>query len=221
MELDRAGTTKQHDPSSPPPAETSSESSPSPTTNASPIVSEAGKRAEDHDSLVTVRLSEPPALQVNTNVMPSVLPSRKSLYGAEYTPSDAMAEAVQEEDEEGSPDGDDGERPQLTPLPTNLVGRSLEDELHDNDGDTVLDEEEQPQQAYDTQGEAEEEAEPRGSSESDVNWDGLQRTEDQESKGQDTENVSAPLPYLTCCVGSIQLLLRGVSLLTLGALAPL
>jgi hypothetical protein len=146
-------------------------SSPSPADDAA-------KRAMDHDSLVTVRLSEPPTLHVNTVVSADAIPSRKSLYGNEYTPTDAMAEIVKEEEDISEPEESAKEKP------ASEHGRSLQDELEANDGDDEagdIDVNDTPQTPID----------PRQSVESEVvNWDKLQQTEDEESKDQDSENAS-------------------------------
>ncbi|KAI1409135.1 rab-GTPase-TBC domain-containing protein [Hypoxylon sp. FL1857] len=47
----------------------------------------------EHDSMVTVRLSEPPSLSVNTDLPPNMLPFRKSIWGHECTPTSATAPA--------------------------------------------------------------------------------------------------------------------------------
>ncbi|KAK1752123.1 rab GTPase-activating protein 1-like protein [Echria macrotheca] len=143
-------------------------------TTPSPVATEPRKRVIDHDSLVTVRLSEPPTLHVNTSIPPSSLPSRRTVYGIEYTPSETMAESLQEED--GSDTDMEPETPALERRPT------LEDELRENDSDTEEEEE----------GEDERSSEKRPSSESDrVNWEQLQKTEDMEAKEQNSDNVSS------------------------------
>lgn len=193
MELDQVGAQEdQHEPSSLS-TPTSTESSQS-STDISPVTDET-TRAADHDSLVTVRLSEPPTLQANTNVVPNALPPRKSLYGHEYTPSDAMAEPVKEEvEEEAESDEDDDD--DLTPLPN--IGRSLEDELEDNDN------EEYAALGRETAGEQAQEdthaTDSRPSLDSDVDWHELQKTEDEESRGQDADNVGASLSLVRWAV---------------------
>lgn len=124
----------------------------------------------DRDSLVTVRLSEPPSLHINTAVSPSALPARKSSFpDYTYGPSDAMAETLEEDDDSDSevfePDTSAKRRP------------NLQDELAgdaDDDGDD----------------------DPRSSSDSErVDWDRLQKTEDMELKAQ---NVRAQRRLLPC-----------------------
>jgi hypothetical protein len=130
---------------------------------------EVEKRAMDHDSLVTVRLSEPPSLTINTAIPPNLLPSRKTVYGIEYTPTEIMTESVEEEpssDQEKDPD-----------TPALNHGASLQDEL----------------EHLSSEGEEGENGdfEERTSSESEtVDWEQLQKTEDMESKDQGSDNVS-------------------------------
>jgi hypothetical protein len=140
----------------------------------SPVATEPQKRVIDHDSLVTVRLSEPPTLHVNTSIPPSSLPSRRTVYGIEYTPSETMAESLQEED--GSDTDMEAETPALERRPT------LEDELRETNSDSEGEEDEGGRSS-----------EERPSSESDrVNWEQLQETEDMEAKDQNSDNVSLP-----------------------------
>ena len=119
------------------------------------------KGVETHDSMVTVRLSEPPVLTVNTNVGPNSTAPAKPQPGHGYKPSDAMAEAVQEE--ETSHDGDgDGD----VTFARQHEGRT--------DGDQSPDDV----------------ATPVSESDDEVDWEELQKTEDQESKDQQSDNVS-------------------------------
>jgi len=119
------------------------------------------KGVETHDSMVTVRLSEPPVLTVNTNVGPNSMAPAKPQPGHGYKPSDAMAEAVQEE--ETSHDGDgDGD----VTFARQHEGRT--------DGDQSPDDV----------------ATPVSESDDEVDWEELQKTEDQESKDQQSDNVS-------------------------------
>lgn len=168
-------------------------------SDTAPIVDEHSQRLVDHDSLVTVRLSEPPYLHVNTNIAPNILPSRKSLHENDYTRSDAMADAVNRDQ-----DGDESLRKQEEPevilrSPTTIVGdhsRTLQDELGEDDespDDTesihsILDDADITQQdSNDTSVTSH----PRTSEE--TNWDQLQEIENQESKHQVSENVSFSL----------------------------
>ncbi|KAK0701792.1 rab-GTPase-TBC domain-containing protein [Lasiosphaeria miniovina] len=145
--------------------------------NSSPPAAESQKRALDHDSLVTVRLSEPPSLYVNTSVPPNTLPSRRSLYGLDYTPSDTLTEPVPEEDDGGVLEHFE------TDSPASDKGRSLQEELEQMDSE---DGEEKDGEIQELQ--------QRSSSESDsVKWDELQKTEDSESREQDSDHSTALL----------------------------
>lgn len=159
-----------------------------------PAVDENSRRVVDHDSLVTVRLSEPLYLHVNTNIAPNVLPSRKSLCGNEHTPSDAVAEAVKEK-EEGIEDLQEPVEYETTKSPATTVSdhsRSLQDELGEDDlpddtdsiHSTLDDADITQQESNDTSVISH----PRSSEE--TNWDQLQEIEDQESKDQFLQNVS-------------------------------
>jgi len=121
------------------------------------------KGVETHDSMVTVRLSEPPVLTVNTNVGPNSMAPAKPQPGHGYKPSDAMAEAVQEEETSHDRDGDgDGD----VTFARQHEGRT--------DGDQSPDDV----------------ATPVSESDDEVDWEELQKTEDQESKDQQSDNVS-------------------------------
>lgn len=139
-------------------------------TGSSPVAVEVKKRAMDHDSLVTVRLSEPPSLHINTAIPPNPLPSRKTVYGIDYTPNDAMAESLKEEE------NSDADKDPETPV--TKTGLNLQEELGQLDSDFQEDEE------------GAETVEGRSSLDSDkVDWEGLQKTEDMESKDQESDNV--------------------------------
>jgi hypothetical protein len=141
-------------------------------SNFSPNAGEVEKRAMDHDSLVTVRLSEPPSLHINTSIPPSLLPSRKTVYGIEYTPTDVMTESVEEE---GSGTDLGGE----LETPTSGQSLNLQDELEQS-GSTGDAEDAGAEQAV----------EERTSSDSEtVDWDQLQKTEEMESQDQDSDKV--------------------------------
>ena len=208
-----ASTGASADPMSEPPSAAPAPA-PAPVPTPVPAPESAETRHIDHDSLVTVRLSEPPTLHVNTSLPMSILPSRRSLYGNEYTPTDAMAEIVHEEKHD-----DERSEGYPTPTPASKLGKSLQDEL--DDGEEPNEEaEEVPEEEREEEGgggkeerkeeiEKEEEEErdakleeesteedktevetPRNSSESEeVNWEQLQKSEDQESKVQDSDNV--------------------------------
>ncbi|KAK5660481.1 hypothetical protein OQA88_13029 [Cercophora sp. LCS_1] len=141
---------------------------------SSPVTAEVKKRAMDHDSLVTVRLSEPPSLHINTAIPPNPLPSRRTVYGIDYTPNDVMAESLEEED-----NSDTDKEPET---PVTKTGLTLQDELGHSDADASEEEDDTARK------------DGRSSSDSDkVDWDELQKTEDMESKDQDSDNSTAVL----------------------------
>ena len=201
MEQDQLRTENEHVSKPPPPALHSSSGPQLPADSSSIAESHEQARSADHDSLVTVRLSEPPpSLHVNTNVGSSVVvPSKKTPYGHEYTPSDAMAETVREEEEEEESGGEDGRvdggkapGPRIDierqpPSPSwSGEGRSLGDELceagEDENGVGQPDEEDGREDDPATH--------RRNSSASEVDWNELQKTEDAQSK-KDSGNVSS------------------------------
>jgi len=169
-------------------------------SDPAPVADENGQHVVAHDSLVTVRLSEPPDLHVNTNIEPIDLPSRESLCENDYTPSDAMTESAEEEhDGVGRWQGEEETDVEIQSPTTGLVDHphSLHDELGEpdspDDSDSIhstLDDTDITQQdSNDTSGISQ----PRTSEE--TNWDQLQEIEDQESKDTVSENVS-PLNLL-------------------------
>jgi hypothetical protein len=162
------------------------------------VVDEKAKRAIDHDSLVTVRLSEPPTLEIGRNSSIGPMPSTPSIYAEDYAPLEAEAELVKEDqsreehasevaesqdlsnighvrnlqDELGLHGG--AETPNDTSDDSASMHHTLDDtaiEMEDSDEDTTLDMDD-----------------PRSSEE--TNWDQLQKIEDEESRDQD--NVSDP-----------------------------
>jgi hypothetical protein len=193
MELEQEGTTPKHKPSESVSSTISSINGSRPSTVAG---SEGKGRAMEHDSLVTVRLSEPPTLYVNTTSLPSSsLPSRKSLYGNEYTPSDVMAESVKEEEEDDNNSVSEEEYDTMTPA--SAAGRTLQDELEQTDPDEGQEQEQETEE--DDEKETTPEPDTRQSSGSEVvNWDKLEKTEEQES-----DNVCGP--HFTDCLGDAKL----------------
>lgn len=196
MELDHDGAentryASQQLPTSP----TSMDDSSRASSESSRVGEEKPQRVMDHDSLVTVRLSEPPYLHVDTNIIPNVLPSRKSLYGNDDTPSDSMAEAVKE-DQDGADRWQEQEEIELTthtPISINSDrSRSLQDELEEDDSpddtDSIHSTLEDPDITQQNSNDTSATSHPRSSEE--TNWDQLQEIENLESKDQVSENVS-------------------------------
>lgn len=152
---------------------------------SSPVeMQQPNKRAMEHDSLVTVRLSEPPALHVNTTVPSSALPSRKSLFGREDTPIQETAEKTGQE--EPVTEADTPDKQEAT-SPASDAGLTLQQELDNTeDGDHESGEDNGSNSSA-----------ARSSTESEaVDWEELQKTENQESKDQDSDNVCFPTQTL-------------------------
>jgi len=156
-----------------------------------------------HDSMVTVRLSEPPTLTVTTDFAAlNTMPARRSLFGPEYTPTPTSAistqlrgdDTIEEEDEDEFMEEikisgyDNGEpSPKITADGSKNLLQELNDEAQD---DEAQDQETQDDDSTDMTGN---QAGRRGSIESEadeeVNWDELQKKEDEQAQDQD-DNVS-------------------------------
>lgn len=168
-------------------------------SDTAPVVDERSQRVVDHDSLVTVRLSEPPYLHVNTNIAANPLPSRKSMHGSNRIGSDAIADGVDQEDDRVNSWEKQDEDEVTTQHPATVVSdqlRTLKDELGEGDEDpddtdsvhsTLDDTDITQQESRDTSVISH----PRSSEE--TNWAELQEIEDQESKDQVSENSTAAL----------------------------
>lgn len=122
-----------------------------------------------HDSMVTVRLSEPPALTLDTSVAddeskptsPEPVPSRDSA-------SNAGTDHAAESDTE--------KRASTVSVVASDANRSLQDELAEGAGDA------DSGNSSDDQDE--------------VNWEKLQKTEDEQTKDEETDNVGCHLGSL-------------------------
>lgn len=182
MELDRKTRDSRHDSKYDGQEETSKSPLPSPSptgTNSSPIELEFDqKRTMEHDSLVSVRLSEPSrsSLQIDTTVSPP----RKNVWGLDDSPSasptdeDAETETIKEEK-------NDEDRNDELKTPASTHSPSLLEEL-----ESV--QEEDNEEAEDDNDDARSEGSSAESE--DVNWDDLQKKEDEQVKEQDADNVS-------------------------------
>lgn len=122
-----------------------------------------------HDSMVTVRLSEPPSLSVNTDLPVAVMPSRRSILGLQYTPTSAITLFEKEENTEVT--GENARRRVDTEAPE-IVQNELE-----NDARCAGPEE---------RGQDQDEMEDSDTEE--VNWERLQETENEQVKDSD-DNV--------------------------------
>lgn len=156
-------------------------------SNSSPVAADKEKRSFEHDSLVTVRLSEPPSLLINTAIPPNPLPSRKTVYGIDYTPTGTIAEDLEEEsDATVSESESESESETQTQASGVGLGLSLQEELEEETEETnsqqtgVMD----LQDSNGRTSEDSEDSEP-------VDWDTLQKKEDLESKDQDSDKVCA------------------------------
>jgi hypothetical protein len=151
------------------------------TTNSPPIAAAAAAAAEpdrrtgDHDSLVTVRLSEPPSLHLNTAVPPSTILTRKSPLPDR---SDAMGETLEEEEDEDDDDDDDSDSEAFVPATKRRPNLLQELGQAGPDG------------AGNGGGEDRRRRDSSSSTGSErVDWEELQKKEDLESKGQGSGKV--------------------------------
>ncbi|KAI0409547.1 rab-GTPase-TBC domain-containing protein [Xylaria palmicola] len=130
-----------------------------------------------HDSMVTVRLSEPPCLSVNTDLPAVAVPSRRSVISPEYTPSSAVTQC-ETEDTGSKPENSIGlEKDAETPTTTHddLTGDAQpadqEERAHDEDTADESDTEE-------------------------VDWERLQKTENEQVKDADDNSTAMLLARL-------------------------
>lgn len=171
------------------------------TATPSPTVSEhrqrsssnpqdgAPKQSNEHDSLVTVRLSEPPRRltldTTNLSLNGSPLFNRRSALANNLSPGAISSGSLH------SPfNPDEGMSPVVAGIPNHGFGQNLQDELddaQDDDSKTISGPE-----TEDSDGE-------------EVNWDELQKTEDAESKDNE-EDVGFPnalCPLLVCDIARV------------------
>lgn len=131
-----------------------------------------------HDSMVTVPLSGPPSLAIDTNIPVPVGPSwlGRNVETIEPVQQGVGAGAVAEQiDRNSVPNTDDAQDD--TPKQRD-VGRSLETELQESDENDAVDQNlNTPTPSTPTR-------------EASVNWDELQRTENEQPKDEQTETVS-------------------------------
>ncbi|OTA69041.1 hypothetical protein K449DRAFT_406521 [Hypoxylon sp. EC38] len=136
--------------------------------------------------MVTVRLSEPPSLSVNTDLPANALPFRKSIWGHECTPTSATAPtaisaagtvpskeeevAMEEKVEVETKTSSDPPKTLLQEV-RNTTTTIPEEQTEDND----------PMDESDTE---------------EVNWDQLQKTEDEQVKNQDDNSTALLLARL-------------------------
>lgn len=139
-----------------------------------------------HDSMVTVRLSEPePEFGGSTA---SQTASTETGEGLEVNP-----EGQSDKDESDEEEGDKGES--KTTATKHIVGNVIpeEDESDNTDTDTVYETEIARMEVPGGKDKVVRRGSDRSDSETEsVNWEVLERTEEQEPRDQDTEDVSSP-----------------------------
>ncbi|KAI1818452.1 rab-GTPase-TBC domain-containing protein [Poronia punctata] len=146
----------------------------SPATDAASTKSRVSTNIPGHDSMVTVRLSEPPSLSVNTDLPVSVMPSRKSALSPQCTPTGGII-TDEKVDNAGLEDGNTDQVPET---PTTSFG-------DEEDGDDSTDTEESTQNGDAGESDTEE-----------VDWDRLQKTEDEQVKDPDDNSTAMLLARL-------------------------
>ncbi|KAK8042660.1 hypothetical protein PG994_013143 [Apiospora phragmitis] len=174
----------------------------SPTEKEKPVL-------PGHESMVTVRLSEPPSLSVTTDFSaPNTTPSRRSLFGPEYTPTPTSAislqiredDTIEEEDEEEgeeekrSGDGDGELLPKITADGSKNLLQELNDSAQD---DEDADQETLDGDSYETKNKQVERRDSIGSdADEEVNWDELQKKEDEQAQDRDDNSTAMLLARL-------------------------
>ncbi|KAI0470185.1 rab-GTPase-TBC domain-containing protein [Xylaria cf. heliscus] len=157
------------------------ESSPntdSPSTESNTMKSPVDAKVPGHDSMVTVRLSEPPSLSVNTDLAAATVPVRRSILGPEYTPTSAVTLCEEDENGEEVGNGTGLEKDAETPTTTR-------DELKNNT------------ESKDGEGRPQNEDEMEDSdTEEEVDWERLQKTENEQVKDSDDNSTAMLLARL-------------------------
>lgn len=145
-----------------------------------------------HDSMVTVRLSEPEP----ESVASAASGTASSAEIGEKLEVDESRDKDEGEDESEDDDEDD----EIKATPTEQIAGGVipeeEEESDDTDADTVYETEIARMEAPGVKDKEVRRGSDKSDSES-VNWEVLERTEEQEPRDQDTEDVSCPLPPLT------------------------
>ncbi|RWA14696.1 hypothetical protein EKO27_g466 [Xylaria grammica] len=130
-----------------------------------------------HDSMVTVRLSEPPSLSVNTDLPAAAMPSRRSIFGPEYTPTSAVT--LCENEGKLQEIGDDAEAERDIGTPTTAHDKRKSNTQFTDKETIPLD------------GDAMEESDPE-----EVDWERLQKTENEQVKDPDDNSTAMLLARL-------------------------
>ncbi|KAI0541080.1 rab-GTPase-TBC domain-containing protein [Xylaria digitata] len=155
----------------------SSPSVDSPLMESSMSKSPVDTKIPGHDSMVTVRLSEPPSLSVNTDLPTVAMPSRRSIFGLEYTSTSAVTLCENEAKLEDTRDDTESEIDISTPT-------TAHDEQKNNA--KSMDKEVMPQ---------DEDAMEESDTE-EVNWERLQKTENEQVKDPDDNSTAMLLARL-------------------------
>ncbi|KAJ2981049.1 hypothetical protein NUW58_g6785 [Xylaria curta] len=141
------------------------------------IKSPVDTKVPGHDSMVTVRLSEPPSLSVNTDLSTAAVALRRSVLGPEYTPTSAVT--LCEDEENMKQIGDNVESKRDTDTPTTVH--------HETKTDLESIDREERQQDEDATEESDSE---------EVNWERLQKTENEQVKDPDDNSTAMLLARL-------------------------
>ncbi|KAJ8122959.1 hypothetical protein ONZ43_g977 [Nemania bipapillata] len=152
----------------------------SPSTESTVTKFPINTRMPGHDSMVTVRLSEPPSLSVTTDLPTPAIPSRKSISGPEYTPTSATT--LYENEGKLEEVGSDGQSDIDIKTPT--TARDERDEVKSSPEST--DQGDRPQ---------DEDAMEESDTE-EVNWERLQKTENEQVKDADDNSTAMLLARL-------------------------
>ncbi|KAI3328337.1 rab-GTPase-TBC domain-containing protein [Ustulina deusta] len=154
----------------------SSSNTSSPSMESRMSKSPVDTKMPGHDSMVTVRLSEPPSLSVNTDLPIAAMASRRSILGPEYTPTSAVTLCENEENMEVKGDAEpviDIETPTTT-----HDERKSNTECTDQEG---IPQDEDAMEESDTE---------------EVNWERLQKSENEQVKDPDDNSTAMLLARL-------------------------
>ncbi|KAK1836952.1 rab GTPase-activating protein 1-like protein [Podospora conica] len=167
-------------------ASPTSDGSPAPSSSSPVAADKKEKTSFEHDSLVTVRLSEPPSLLINTAIPPNPLPSRKTVYGIDYTPTGTIPEDSEEEVDATESDSESDTQTEASGVG---LGLSLQEELEEDAEAGTSIQETGVMDLEDSKARTSEDSEDPEP----VDWDTLQKKEDLESKDQDADKTTAML----------------------------
>ncbi|KAI1119442.1 rab-GTPase-TBC domain-containing protein [Nemania sp. NC0429] len=140
----------------------------SPSTESTMAKFPVDSKIPGHDSMVTVRLSEPPSLSVNTDLPTRDMPSRRSISGPEYTPTSGVTPCETEDRlDRGNVTEAGGDRKSETDITTPA---------------TTHDEPESNVDSADQRGKSQDEDAAEESDPEEVDWERLQKTENEQVK---------------------------------------